>query len=138
MKRIVKQSIAVCAAVMSLFTTSCDNSQQESTLTEQTIEHQADSIYACTMHPEVTGETGDKCSKCGMKLQLIASETPENIEVKFATEPLTLEAGKEAKLNTSILKDGKIPIVDTVENIKTSTDPLVQSFVKDAVNYTKD
>lgn len=25
-------------------------------------------VFACPMHPEVTGKDGDKCSKCGMKL----------------------------------------------------------------------
>jgi hypothetical protein len=25
-------------------------------------------VYACPMHPEVTGKEGDKCSKCGMAL----------------------------------------------------------------------
>ena len=25
-------------------------------------------LYACSMHPEVTGKQGDKCSKCGMNL----------------------------------------------------------------------
>jgi len=25
-------------------------------------------VYACSMHPEVTGKKGDKCSKCGMDL----------------------------------------------------------------------
>jgi len=29
--------------------------------------------YACPMHPEVTGKEGDTCSKCGMKLEAIAS-----------------------------------------------------------------
>lgn len=24
--------------------------------------------YACPMHPEVTGNEGDKCPKCGMNL----------------------------------------------------------------------
>lgn len=27
--------------------------------------------YACPMHPEVTGKDGDKCSKCGMKLEAV-------------------------------------------------------------------
>ena len=27
--------------------------------------------YACPMHPEVTGKEGDKCSKCGMKLEAV-------------------------------------------------------------------
>ena len=25
-------------------------------------------VYACPMHPEVTGKEADKCSKCGMAL----------------------------------------------------------------------
>lgn len=25
-------------------------------------------MYSCSMHPEVTGKKGDKCSKCGMDL----------------------------------------------------------------------
>lgn len=25
--------------------------------------------YACPMHPEITGKSGDKCSKCGMDLK---------------------------------------------------------------------
>lgn len=30
--------------------------------------------YACPMHPEVTGKDGDKCSKCGMKLEQAKTE----------------------------------------------------------------
>ncbi len=35
--------------------------------------------YACPMHPEVTGEEGDKCSKCGMKLELVKSTDSTNV-----------------------------------------------------------
>jgi len=31
--------------------------------------------YACPMHPEVTGKEGDKCSKCGMNLELVKSDS---------------------------------------------------------------
>lgn len=32
--------------------------------------------YACPMHAEITGKEGDKCSKCGMKLEaLISTDT---------------------------------------------------------------
>lgn len=30
--------------------------------------------YACPMHPDITGKEGDKCSKCGMKLEAKAAE----------------------------------------------------------------
>jgi hypothetical protein len=34
-------------------------------------------IFACPMHPEITGVEGDKCSKCGMEL-VAASEDQGN------------------------------------------------------------
>ncbi|MBI1767144.1 MAG: hypothetical protein HYR67_02075 [Bacteroidetes bacterium] len=34
-------------------------------------EHDNETAYACPMHPEVTGKDGDKCSKCGMKLEAV-------------------------------------------------------------------
>ncbi len=39
----------------------------------------AEQLYACSMHPEVTGKKDEKCSKCGMKLTVPVknSETPK-------------------------------------------------------------
>jgi len=55
----------------SLFLTGCNNN----TNNKQTVkQEQSDGdmkdqqLYACPMHPEVTGKKGDKCPKCGMKL----------------------------------------------------------------------
>lgn len=30
-----------------------------------------ETVYACPMHPQVTGKEGEKCSKCGMKLEAV-------------------------------------------------------------------
>ncbi len=30
-------------------------------------------VYACPMHPDVTGEASDRCPKCGMKLLAVAA-----------------------------------------------------------------
>ena len=55
----------------SVIVTSCTSKAKQ----EQGEEHDAmknDStqiVYACSMHPEVTGKKGDKCSKCGMDLE---------------------------------------------------------------------
>jgi FtsP/CotA-like multicopper oxidase with cupredoxin domain len=32
-------------------------------------------VYACPMHPEVTGEASDRCPKCGMKLLAVAASS---------------------------------------------------------------
>jgi Heavy metal binding domain len=71
--------------VATALVTSCGNKKTE----QATEEHHAESdttshhedmpmdstqtAYACPMHPEVTGKDGDKCSKCGMKLELVKS-----------------------------------------------------------------
>lgn len=34
--------------------------------------------YACPMHPEVTGKEGDKCSKCGMKLEAVKEHNDDH------------------------------------------------------------
>jgi FtsP/CotA-like multicopper oxidase with cupredoxin domain len=46
-------------------------------------------VYACPMHPEVTGEASDRCPKCGMKLLAVAAPSsyacPMHPEVVSAT-----------------------------------------------------
>lgn len=37
----------------------------------------AEQLYACSMHPEVTGKKGDKCSKCGMELSAPVKATAQ-------------------------------------------------------------
>jgi len=39
--------------------------------------HSGEGDYSCPMHPEITGNKGDKCSKCGMDLEPKKAETKE-------------------------------------------------------------
>ncbi|MDF1548617.1 MAG: heavy metal-binding domain-containing protein [Bacteroidales bacterium] len=72
---------------LALFT-SCGNSQTNDEQNEQdsieqqkmSDEHMMDNkdemdqtaaMYACPMHPEITGSEGDECSKCGMPLEKV-------------------------------------------------------------------
>jgi hypothetical protein len=41
----------------------------------QKTEEVAEVVYACPMHPDITGKEGDTCSKCGMALEKLAAET---------------------------------------------------------------
>ncbi|MCD6180195.1 MAG: hypothetical protein J7K39_09865 [Bacteroidales bacterium] len=64
----MKKSILVLGTAMFLFMgsitlTSCGNSNDKSSKQEQTEE-----VYACPMHPNITGKKGDTCSVCGMEL----------------------------------------------------------------------
>ena len=69
--------------VMAFVLVSCNQKNKE---TEQTKTETSTEEYACSMHPEVTGKKGDKCSKCGMELTVPVTTTPE----KTATNPVTV------------------------------------------------
>lgn len=38
-------------------------------LQQKTEKEKVKTLYACPMHPEVTGQSTGKCSKCGMALK---------------------------------------------------------------------
>ncbi|MBL7780783.1 MAG: DUF3347 domain-containing protein [Saprospiraceae bacterium] len=52
---------------MFLMLTACKNNQAQNATKAQSADQSA-ALYACSMHPEITGKKGDKCSKCGMEL----------------------------------------------------------------------
>ena len=73
-------TIAVLIAVFLAFTvlvTGCNKkTEQQEQKEEGGHEHHDEmdstaTAYACPMHPEVTGKEGDKCSKCGMRLEAV-------------------------------------------------------------------
>jgi len=91
---------------------SCGNSEQKNHAGSENAEHSHEDgehhheggqhLYACPMHPEVTGKEGDTCPKCGMKLEHNDNAGKQNAEtyyIEFKTSPEKLEAGKEAILS---------------------------------------
>lgn len=76
------KNIIFSAVLMAFVLTSCNEKNKDTgTNNSETMHHdstmvghdsktmESDSkMYACPMHPEVTGKKGDKCSKCGMDL----------------------------------------------------------------------
>lgn len=77
----MKKSVIVIILLGGLFLsgtllfTSCNSKKNEQQEQKEAEGHEHkegedhDVVYACSMHPEVTGKEGDKCSKCGMKLE---------------------------------------------------------------------
>lgn len=63
--------------------------------------HEEGHLYACPMHPEVTGKEEESCSKCGMKLEHNDNAgKPSDLScfMEFKTSPEKVEAGKECTL----------------------------------------
>ena len=49
-------------------TTPSEPKAMDTTTKTEKINPVAEQLYACSMHPEVTGKKDETCSKCGMKL----------------------------------------------------------------------
>ncbi len=102
----IKTTTAICVIAASLFIVSCNNSNTKENSATKTEEHNHaegehhEHIFACPMHPDVTGKEGDKCSKCGMALEHM-DEAPAkgNFQMQFSSLLQTLEAGKPATLS---------------------------------------
>ena len=75
MKKEFKISMAIIAITAATIFTACNNSSSDTKTSDKDtakteMAHEGgDHIYACPMHPEVTGKEGDTCPKCGMKLE---------------------------------------------------------------------
>ncbi|MFN8283339.1 MAG: DUF3347 domain-containing protein [Chitinophagales bacterium] len=79
----MKKSIIIIFAIVIAFT-ACNNKQAKEA-SDNTVE-QSDQLYACPMHPEVTGKKGDNCSKCGMGLtEPVKSETTQTANATTTT-----------------------------------------------------
>jgi len=61
--------LILAIATTTIFLSACnDNPKNDSNSTEEVQSTTDEAMYACPMHPEVTGKKGDQCSKCGMDL----------------------------------------------------------------------
>lgn len=78
-------------------------------------------LYACSMHPEITGKKGDKCSKCGMEL----------------TEPVKETAGKSAEVETAQTAQGTFSINEIVSNYLSLKNALTKDDTKGAADAGK-
>jgi hypothetical protein len=113
MKNISKLSILVLMVAFA----SCKDAKTENSTESTTVENSdnaaADQLYACPMHPEVTGKQGDTCSKCGMELTepvTQAEAVSDEIKIeKVATTPFSstvdVIVGDYLVLKNALVKD---------------------------------
>ena len=104
MKQVFKITMAVLAIITVPIFAACNNSGETKTAatdsTKMEMTHEGgDHIYACPMHPEVTGKEGDDCPKCGMKLEHNDNAgAVSNVSMQFSTNPATANPNQEVTL----------------------------------------
>ncbi|ELY1978442.1 DUF3347 domain-containing protein [Flavobacterium psychrophilum] len=119
MKNIILSAVAIAFVLVS-----CNqkNKQTETVTSEKT--ETASQLYACSMHPEVTGKKGDKCSKCGMELTEPVKATTEKVETTTA-EPV-------AETNTAAVAQTPFSINEIISNYLTLKNALTKDDAKGA------
>jgi hypothetical protein len=67
------KNLILSAIIMASVFTSCDSkTEKPDTATPQNPTVQQQPTHACSMHPEITGFKGDKCSSCNMEMSEMA------------------------------------------------------------------
>jgi len=142
------KQIFIAAVLFTAILSACNNNSGEAKKTDETNNAQttnaADSnkLYACPMHPEVTGKKGDKCSKCGMELTkevtaAVNSPATENATADTATKqttaPVTQSKFAIAEIVSNYLKLKKSLTKDDANGAANAGKALFTSFTNAAV-----
>ncbi len=62
------KNLILAIATTTIFLAACNNDPKKISTSVKVQNAKEEALYACPMHPEVTGKKGDKCSICGMDL----------------------------------------------------------------------
>ena len=109
------KNITLAAIAMAFVFIACNSNTDKSKDTKTEKESiPTEQMFACSMHPEVTGKKGDKCPKCGMELSVPVNKPGTSIDQSDTTITATVTAAdfsiKEIvnnylKLKNALVKD---------------------------------
>lgn len=85
------KNIILSTLTTAILLVSCNQKSKEAVPTTSESKETISQLYACSMHPEVTGKKGDTCSKCGMEL----TEPVKQAASQTDKETLAVDAAKE-------------------------------------------
>jgi hypothetical protein len=136
----------ISAIAMAFIFTACNSNNTKTESTTDTIATvksevattpSAEQLYACSMHPEVTGKKDDKCSKCGMELSVPVKET-----AKSTTESKPTVQGSNATINEVVANYIKLKNAlakdDTKEAANAGNDIVVAMSKLDMKSLSKE
>ncbi len=118
MNKLFKTIILSCIAIAVISLLACKNNKADNT--QQKEEHIKETAhqYACSMHPEVTGNKGDKCHICGMELAPMTENRSSNISVNITPSQSPVKAGQPVTLSVNISNNGQPVALELVHEKK--------------------
>lgn len=108
-------SLSVCLLALSACSTLERKNNNDMTTHQHT---NKEGIFACPMHPEVTGKQGDKCTKCGMDLKAVNSTMEKAYQVVVTTSAKHIQAAKPVELSFAVKHKGEIVPLDVAHEMK--------------------
>lgn len=94
MKNVLKKA-ALLVGIPILFATACNNTEPSAS---GKTEHVDEQIYACPMHPDITGNKGEKCPKCGMEMQPVDGSDKKDYRMEMKATG-SIKAGQKTTFN---------------------------------------
>lgn len=127
------KKLIILTAISAFTFSACSTHGTGENKTTNTAVGDSTQLYACSMHPEVTGKKGEKCSKCGMDLTEPVSKNKaehDHNDGKHSHDEATV-------IKDSVVAEVKPAAVATAEFLATA--PAKASFSTNAivVNYLK-
>ncbi len=118
------KNLILAIATTSFFLSACNNSPKSATNSTEVQTTNEEALYACSMHPEVIGKKGDKCSKCGMDL----TEPVKAMEHEHdGTHHHEGDENKDAA-NHEEMKEEKTQTTNTTMDSKQISNPLAKVY----------
>ncbi|KIA85889.1 DUF3347 domain-containing protein [Flavobacterium sp. AED] len=123
------KNVILSAIVMAFVMVSCNQKNKEAATTNSETTESTSQIYACSMHPEIAGKKGEKCSKCGMELTEPVNEVTKT----------TSGTSTEVKTETTVapVTQTKFSINEIVSNYLKLKNALTKDDTKGAANAGK-
>ena len=121
----MKKIIGVLAVALLSATVSCNvkndqehdhNNMHENGMHDEMSNHET--VYACPMHPEITGKKGDKCSKCGMDLEAVEAHVHSDMNHEDGHDHGNSESTERVITQNSTKNSATSAIIDAYFKIK--------------------
>lgn len=113
----------ILSAIIAITLVSCNQKNKETENNTTETSTSSNELFSCSMHPEITGKKGEKCSKCGMEL----TEPVLTKKQEDANDTIT----KSETIATEVTKTNNLAPSDYTEDIVISYINLKNKLVQD-------
>ncbi len=107
-------------AILAMTLASCNSKAKETENNPTESTTKSEDLFACSMHPEVTGKKGEKCSKCGMELTEPVAQK-QSSQDDSTLEPVAQETTKTSSFSTTDIIDNYLKIKNALTKDDTNS-----------------